>query len=170
MRSGLVLILFAALGLAACAQDDADRVAADAADGPRQAAEAAGEKAADMSATASDTVDAAAMDARLAAADPAKGKRIYIFCQACHTIDEAGEAKLGPNLYGIVGQKAAQAEDFVYSDALTNAGITWDAATLDAWIRRPAELVPGTTMIFAGINDEEQRADLIAYLRSAGPE
>ena len=56
-------------------------------------------------------------------------------------------------------------EGFVYSEALTNAGLVWDEATLDAWIARPTEVVPGTTMVFAGITDPQQRADLVAYLK-----
>lgn len=100
--------------------------------------------------------------------DAAAGQRIYIFCQSCHSINEGGSNKVGPNLYGIFGQPAAQAEGFIYSDALSSANITWTADVLDQWITRPAALVPGTTMVFAGVNNPQQRADLIAYLQEAG--
>ena len=102
--------------------------------------------------------------------DPDKGKRFYILCQACHTINSGGMNKIGPNLHGIIGAPAAQVEGFVYSEALTNAGITWDDEALDQWITRPAEMVPGTTMVFLGVNDPQQRADLIAYLETAAAE
>jgi len=145
--------------LAACAQPDSEDPAA------------AGEVAADAAAGAQDAA-ASAIDvaALVAAADPEEGKRFYIFCQACHTLNEGGMNKVGPNLYGIAGAQAAQVEGFVYSDALSGAGLVWDAETLDAWIRRPAELVRGTTMVFAGINDPEQRAALIAFLQQNGAE
>ena len=101
----------------------------------------------------------------LARADADKGKSQFIYCQACHSLNEGGMNKVGPNLYGFYGRAAAQAEGFVYSDALTAAGISWDDAALDKWIEAPAVMVPGTTMVFAGIRDQQQRADLIAYLR-----
>ena len=100
--------------------------------------------------------------------DAAAGQRIYIFCQSCHSINEGGSNKVGPNLYGIFGRQGAQAEGYVYSDALNAANITWTADVLDQWITRPATLVPGTTMVFAGVNNPQQRADLIAYLQEAG--
>ena len=164
-----VIFLATFVLLAACAQPEGDSATA--------AAEQAATDAASSAAGAADTVEAAAaeaadaavdIDALVAAADPEEGKRFYIFCQACHSLNEGGMNKVGPNLYGVAGSPAAQVEGFVYSDALTNAGLTWDAATLDAWIERPAELVPGTTMVFAGIPDQEQRAALIAFLLQAG--
>ncbi len=109
-------------------------------------------------------------DAALTAGDPEKGKRFYIFCQACHSINAGGMNKVGPNLHGVIGNAAAQVEGFIYSDALAAADITWDEATIDRWITRPSETVPGTTMVFAGINDPQQRLDLIAYLKQAGSE
>ena len=99
--------------------------------------------------------------------DAAAGERIYIFCQSCHSLNEGGANKVGPNLYGIFGRQAAQAEGFIYSAALNSADITWTAEKLDQWITRPAALVPGTTMVFAGVNDPQQRANLIAYLEAA---
>ena len=148
--------------LAACAQPDSESPAADAAATAEGAAADAREAAAEAA-----PVDVAAL---VAAADPEEGKRFYIFCQACHTLNAGGMNKVGPNLNGIVGAQAAQVEGFVYSDALTGSGLVWDAETLDAWIRRPAELVPGTTMVFAGINDPEQRAALIAFLQQVPTE
>lgn len=148
MKRAFMLAIVAAL-LGACAQDNTPEAA-----GP--------DGAADASAPAAEA--AAPVTAADLTGDPEQGKRYYIFCQACHTLNEGGMNKVGPNLYGIFGAPAAQVEGFVYSDALANSGLVWDKATLDAWIARPAELVPGTTMVFAGITDPQQRADLIAYL------
>ena len=108
---------------------------------------------------------AADIDARLATADPAMGQRQYIYCQACHSVDAGGAHKVGPNLHGIFGKPAGQAEGYVYSTVLRESGITWDAAAMDKWLVSPSAMVPGTTMVFAGISDPVQRANLIAYLQ-----
>jgi cytochrome c len=108
---------------------------------------------------------AADINARMAAADPAMGQRQYIVCQACHSVEAGGAHKVGPNLHGIFGKAAGQAEGYVYSTVLRESGITWDAATLDQWLISPAAMVPGTIMVFAGMNDPVQRANLIAYLQ-----
>jgi cytochrome c len=122
------------------------------------------------SSSAEAVAESAAADAAPTVGDPETGKRFYIFCQACHTINAGGINKVGPNLHGIMGSTAAQAEGFIYSDALAAADITWDEATIDRWITRPSATVPGTTMVFAGINDPQQRLDLIAYLKQASSE
>jgi cytochrome c len=93
------------------------------------------------------------------------GQRQYIYCQACHSIDAGGAHKVGPNLHGIFGRSAGQAEGYVYSTVLRESGITWDAAAMDKWLVSPAAMVPGTTMVFAGVSDPVQRANLIAYLQ-----
>jgi cytochrome c len=120
------------------------------------------------------SADAAVQSANTAAevtepglGNAAAGKRLYIYCQACHTINAGGMNKVGPNLAGFMGREPGQVEGFMYSAALSDAGLTWDEATLDQWITSPSQLVPGTTMVFAGINAAKQRADLIAYLREA---
>jgi len=97
--------------------------------------------------------------------DAAAGKRLYIYCQACHTISAGGMNKVGPNLAGFMGKQSGRAKGFLYSAALLEANIIWDEKTLDQWIKSPSQLVAGTTMVFAGVNDAKQRADLIAYLR-----
>ena len=102
-----------------------------------------------------------------AAGNAEQGKRIFLYCQACHSLHAGGMNKVGPNLHGVFGRQAAQVEGFTYSAALTESGIVWTDATLDEWVQRPTELVPGTTMVFAGIQDAQQRADLVAYLRQA---
>jgi cytochrome c len=93
--------------------------------------------------------------------DPAHGKALYQGCQACHAIDDND---LGPRHRGVVGRRAGSVEDYSYSAALKNSGLTWDADTLDRWLTNPSALVPGTKMFFK-IDDAQARADIIAYLK-----
>ena len=113
---------------------------------------------------------ASAEDAAQAApADPAliaRGKRLYIFCQACHATEAVSGSKIGPNLAGIFNRPVAELEDSVYSDALKEQEFVWDEEKLDAWLLRPFDLVPGTSMSFAGLPQERNRAALIAYLKT----
>jgi cytochrome c len=156
-----IIALLTMLVIMGCAQDAAPPASSDAnsaEDTVGQAPSAGGEAAAAEAGEPD-------IDALLAAADPAMGKRQFIFCQACHTVEAGGANKLGPNLSGIVGREAALVPGFVYSAALVESGLVWDAATLDQWLANPSSLVPGTTMVFAGIRDAEQRANLIAYLQ-----
>ncbi|MFT3730620.1 MAG: cytochrome c family protein [Hyphomicrobium sp.] len=95
------------------------------------------------------------------AADAEAGKTIFNKCKACHQVDKNA---VGPHLGGIVGRKAASVADYNYSDALKKSGITWDEAALDKWLQGPSKDVPGTKMIFAGVKDPTDRANLIAYL------
>ena len=99
------------------------------------------------------------------AADLEKGKRLFKRCAACHTVESGGHNKVGPNLHGFYGKKAGQ-KDFKYSKGFKAAGLTWDDATLDKWITNPRKLVKGTKMLFPGLRNEKQRADLIAYLKT----
>lgn len=98
------------------------------------------------------------------AGDPAKGEKIFQRCKACHTAEKGGAAKVGPNLWGVVGRKSASMDGFNYSPAMKAAGKTWDAATLDVYLTKPAAMVPGTRMAFPGLPAEGDRADVIAYL------
>lgn len=96
--------------------------------------------------------------------DVGEGKAIFSRCAACHTNNKGGPNGVGPNLFGVVGRKAASKPDFSYSPALKNSHIVWTPQKLDAWIANPAKLAPGTRMVFAGISDAKQRAALVAYL------
>jgi cytochrome c len=98
------------------------------------------------------------------AADVNDGKAVFGRCAACHTNIKGVPDGIGPNLFGVVGRKAASKPDFSYSTALKNSHIVWTREKLDAWIANPPKTVPGTRMAFAGISDPRQRADLIAYL------
>lgn len=104
--------------------------------------------------------------AATAAGSAASGKEIFSRCSACHTVAKGGPDGIGPDLFGVVGRKAATRPNFSYSPALKNSGITWTPDKLDAWITSPAKLVPGNRMAFGGIADAKQRADLVAYLQT----
>ena len=99
------------------------------------------------------------------AGDPAEGEKIFRKCMACHTAEE-GKNRVGPYLHGVVGRDVATVESFGYSDAMAawGEGRTWNANLLDTYLADPRGVVEGTKMIFAGIKDEADRRDLIAFL------
>jgi cytochrome c len=97
------------------------------------------------------------------AADADAGKTVFNKCKACHQVDKNA---VGPHLSGVVGRKAGSVEGYNYSSALKASGITWDEASLDKWLQGPSKDVPGTKMIFAGIKDQTDRENLIAYLKT----
>ncbi len=93
------------------------------------------------------------------------GAKIYKRCRACHTLDEGGRNKVGPNLWGFYGEKTAAKDGFAYSKAMRAADITWDEETLDAYLERPAKYMPGTKMSFIGLKKKEDRDAVQAYLK-----
>lgn len=98
-------------------------------------------------------------------ADYAAGRAVFAQCRSCHVIDPAGGGhRVGPNLHGVFGRKIGGAEGFNYSQAVQDADFTWDAAQLDHWLANPRTFLPGNRMAFAGVQDETQRRDVIAYL------
>ncbi len=99
-----------------------------------------------------------------AAGDPAAGKAVYqSTCSICHSV-QAGQNKIGPTLFGVVGRKTGSVPGYTYSPPNTAANLTWDAATLDRYLESPRTIIPGTKMTYAGVKDPQKRADLIAYL------
>jgi cytochrome c len=98
------------------------------------------------------------------AEDAEAGSKVFkIQCSACHAT-VAGKKGIGPSLFGVVGRAAGAMPDFHYTDANKNSGLTWNAATLDRYLQAPRQVVPGTAMAYAGLKNDTQRADLIAYL------
>ncbi|MBI1276263.1 c-type cytochrome [bacterium] len=102
--------------------------------------------------------------ALMAAADAKRGEAVVKKCAACHDFTKGGPNRVGPNLYGIVGNKKAHAADFAYSKAMQEKGGTWTEEDLLHFLKKPKDFVPGTKMSFAGIAKPEERADLVAYL------
>ena len=106
----------------------------------------------------------------LAKADPAAGQKIARQCQACHGFEEGGPNKVGPNLYGIVGNSHAHKEDFSYSAGMAALhGQPWTYDALNDFLYSPKDAVKGTKMTFAGVKNDQDRANLIAWLRTISP-
>lgn len=99
--------------------------------------------------------------------DAAKGERLFNRCKACHTVEAGGADRQGPNLHGVFGRKAGTKEGYNYSKAMANSDVVWNDETIDAYITDPKGFIPNNKMIFVGIKNENQRADLIAYLKQA---
>lgn len=101
-----------------------------------------------------------------ATASVEKGASVAKKCAACHNFQEGAGAKVGPDLYGIVGRAVGAAAGFAYSTSMKAKGGSWTPDALNAFLTSPKTAVPGTAMAFAGIPKEAERADLIAYLNS----
>ena len=103
-----------------------------------------------------------------------RGSLLFLQCVACHDVaaskpaNQEGDVlqKVGPSLYGVLHRPAAIQDGYQYSEALRKAGLTWEESALDQWLQSPATLVPGTTMIYAGMTKEADRRALIAFLKS----
>ncbi len=99
--------------------------------------------------------------------DAARGERMYRACVACHSL-EPNRNMTGPSLAEVWNRKAGGLPSFPrYSAALKSAGIIWNDATLDEWLKEPQHFIPGNTMTFPGIRNAQQRADLLAFLKDA---
>lgn len=114
--------------------------------------------------------EAVSLAALLHEADPARGQTSFRLCQACHTAEEGGANRVGPNLWDVVNRPIASKEGFSYSAAMREfsqgGSEAWDYEHLADFLRAPRSAVPGTSMAFAGIRDPQQEADLIAFLRT----
>jgi|ERR1700754_3143938 len=98
------------------------------------------------------------------AADPAAGETIFkTQCGICHAV-VAGQNRIGPTLFGVVGRQAGGVPGFHYTADHKKLGIAWDAASLDKYLTNPRAMVPDTSMVYAGLKDDARRADLVAYL------
>ncbi|HWL71646.1 MAG TPA: cytochrome c family protein [Geminicoccus sp.] len=100
------------------------------------------------------------------AQDAEAGAKIFKrFCAVCHTV-EPGKNRVGPTLHGVYGRTAGSVENFKYSEAMKEAGWTWDEEHLDKYLANPKETVPGNKMIFAGVKKDDERKNLISYLET----
>jgi cytochrome c len=100
-------------------------------------------------------------------ADLAAGEKTHARCQQCHDFSKGGPNKIGPNLYGIVGNIHAHAPDFPYSaGVIALKGQVWGYDELDTFIKNPKAAIAGTKMSFAGLSKQQDRINLIAYLRT----
>ena len=86
-------------------------------------------------------------------------------CRSCHSV-EPGKHGVGPSLAGIYGTKAGELPGYTFSDAMKGSGLTWDDATLDAWLEKPSKVVPGTKMVFFGMPDPAKRKEVIEYIKA----
>lgn len=102
----------------------------------------------------------------LVAANPDVGKKTAKRCATCHTLSFGGKAKIGPNLWDIVGRDKGSQANFRYSANLVKAGGQWTYDELNLFLESPKTYIPGTRMVFPGIKKREVRADLIMYLRA----
>jgi cytochrome c len=100
------------------------------------------------------------------AQDAAAGEKVFAQCRACHQVGPTAKNGVGPQLNGLIGRKAGTVENYNYSPANKNSGLTWDEATFREYIRDPRAKVPGTKMVYAGLKDEQRITDLIAYLKT----
>jgi cytochrome c len=101
------------------------------------------------------------------AADAAAGETAFRrLCAACHIVTAEGRRGVGPSLFGIVGRKSGTVEGFRYSSANQNANIVWTPEVLDKYLVNPRETIPGTIMAFAGIRNDAERANVVAYLQT----
>ncbi|HRY05897.1 MAG TPA: cytochrome c family protein [Hyphomicrobiaceae bacterium] len=115
-------------------------------------------------AKAAPAFDPAAIAATAANADAAAGETVFKKCAACHTIDNGGPNKTGPNLFGIVGRPKASHAGFNYSDDMKAKGGNWDLTDLAHFLHKPKEFIAKTKMSFGGIPDTGDLANLLAYL------
>ena len=109
-------------------------------------------------------LEGALLVAALVAGDARNGEELYARCAACHAL---AYDRVGPRHCGILGRRAGSVAGFDYSDAMKKSGIVWSEKTLDRFIADPLKTVPGTTMTYAGVRAQKERADLIAYLAAA---
>ncbi len=96
-------------------------------------------------------------------ADIDRGMKTFKKCATCHSIGKGEAAKVGPNLYGVVGRKKASTT-FAYSDAMKAKGGAWDSESINTFVTKPKDYVPGTKMAFAGLKKPQDRADVILFL------
>lgn len=104
----------------------------------------------------------------IATADIARGEKLSKACAACHSFDNGGVNKVGPNMWGVVGDKKGHIDGFAYSDALMEKGGDWNYDSLNKFLWKPKSYISGTKMNYVGLRKPEDRAAMIAWLRTLG--
>lgn len=99
------------------------------------------------------------------AQDAEAGAKVFNQCRACHQVGETAKNLIGPKLNGLFGRTAGSVEGFNYSEANKKSGIVWSEAVFAEYIKDPKAKIPGTKMVYAGLKNEQQVADLIAFLK-----
>jgi len=100
-----------------------------------------------------------------------RGRTMFTRCKACHTLEEGGRHRVGPNLWAISGATAGQKSGFAYSSAMKNSGVVWTDENLAAYIANPRKFMPKNRMTFAGLRKPEDQAAVIAYIKDkTGPQ
>ena len=100
--------------------------------------------------------------------DAARGQRLFNQqCRSCHTLEKGGATTSGPNLYGLFGSKAGTAQGYEFSESMIRSGLIWDDKTVSDYLRDPKAAVPGTKMVYSGMKQAGQLADMLAYLKQA---
>jgi cytochrome c len=110
--------------------------------------------------------DAEKVAALLPKANAVAGKDAFRRCQQCHTVDKGGRNLVGPNLWGVIGRKVGEVQNFAYSEALKNHSGQWTLDELARYLHNPKAAIPGNKMAFPGVKDEAELADLLAYLQT----
>jgi cytochrome c len=161
MRTLAFAFVFA---LAACGQPAPAPDEAPTASAPATTTAAPAATEGDGEETAARQAAIAALPAPYNTANFEAGQRVFAQCRSCHVIEAGAPHRVGPNLHGVFGREIGSAPGFTYSQAAQDANFTWDAAQLDNWLANPQTFLPGNRMAFAGVRNETQRRDLIAYL------
>lgn len=169
-RFGIVSMVAASalLGLSACSGGGEDKAAAPAEQAAAPAA-APVEAPAPATTPAVAPAPAAAPGATLQFAsftgDAAAGQRTFAQCRTCHAV-EAGVNRVGPSLHGVIGRTAGTVPSYNYSVANKNSGKVWNEQTMFEYLEDPRAYIPGTKMSYVGLKDAQQRANVIAYLKT----